>query len=105
MAMVSLTIATLLKGQDDWMIGYYAIIPGVIIGAATFYYCWNYGTLGIPQSSSTEEKPESPLKIPIFDQEAHVAKEVKSFNDKTNTTFFNSGERRAVAAKAAAAQF
>jgi hypothetical protein len=39
MAMVSLTISTLLKGQDDWEIAYYAFIPGVIIIAATAIYC------------------------------------------------------------------
>merc|ERR1712072_1667053 len=38
MAMVSLTIATLLKGQDDWQIGWFAFIPGVIIALATFVY-------------------------------------------------------------------
>merc|ERR1711934_876458 len=39
MAMVSLTISTLLKGQDDWEIAYYAFIPGAIIIAATAIYC------------------------------------------------------------------
>merc|ERR1711959_176489 len=39
MAMVSLTIATLLRGQDDWGIGWFALIPGFIIAIATFVYC------------------------------------------------------------------
>merc|ERR1711966_7599 len=38
MAMVSLTIATLLKGQDDWEIGWWAFIPGLIMIAFTFIY-------------------------------------------------------------------
>merc|ERR1711903_52796 len=40
MAMVSLTIATLLKGQGDWDIGWYALIPGFIIALTTFIYVY-----------------------------------------------------------------
>merc|ERR1712070_829725 len=38
MAMVSLTISTLLRGQDDWEIGWYAFIPGVIMVLFTYIY-------------------------------------------------------------------
>jgi len=44
MAMVSLTIATLLRGQDDWELWYYAFIPLVImIVATTLVMVFNYG--------------------------------------------------------------
>merc|ERR1711934_942802 len=66
MAMVSLTIATLLKGQDDWQIGWFAFIPGVIILGATFYYCkYIYGEAEAEEKRSesiSEHKPQSPKK-------------------------------------------
>jgi len=44
MAMVSLTIATLLRGQDDWELWYYAFIPLVIMIVATvLVMLFNYG--------------------------------------------------------------
>merc|ERR1712194_99470 len=39
MAVVSLVIATLLKGRDDWALGMWSPLPGVIIVGATVYYC------------------------------------------------------------------
>merc|ERR1712166_403757 len=44
MAMVSLTIATLLRGQDDWALWYYAFIPLLIMIVATvLVMVFNYG--------------------------------------------------------------
>jgi len=66
MAMVSLTIATLLKGQDDWEIGWFAFIPGVIILGATFYYCkYIYGAAeeeGKKAEVTSATQPDSPKK-------------------------------------------
>merc|ERR1711959_381327 len=66
MAMVSLTIATLLKGQDDWEIGWFAFIPGVIILGATFYYCkYIYGAAeekGRKAEVTSATQPDSPKK-------------------------------------------
>merc|ERR1711907_768730 len=95
MAMVSLTIATLLKGQDDWMIGYFSIIPGVIIAAATFYYCKNYGTsLQLEEDRDTNEPKDSPLKNPAFkNKEEFVENKVSKFNATNNTQFFDSTGR------------
>merc|ERR1711871_67954 len=61
MAMVSLTISTLLKGQGDWDIGWYALIPGFIIAVTSFIY-------GEAQADErraevvSEFKPKSPKK-------------------------------------------
>merc|ERR1711959_823317 len=66
MAMVSLTIATLLKGQDDWEIGWFAFIPGVIILGATFYYCkYMYNAAEEEQQKAavtSSTQPSSPKK-------------------------------------------
>merc|ERR1711998_261450 len=66
MAMVSLTIATLLKGQGDWDIGWYALIPGFIIALTTFIYVYFiYGEAQADERRAevvSEFKPKSPKK-------------------------------------------
>jgi Na+/H+-translocating membrane pyrophosphatase len=64
MAMVSLTIATLLKGRDDWDLAPYATIPGFVIIVATFWYCkyiYNQSEQAT-SDSSLGESPPSPNK-------------------------------------------
>merc|ERR1719443_319477 len=66
MAMVSLTISTLLKGQGDWDIGWYALIPGFIIALTTFIYVYFiYGEAQADERRAevvSEFKPKSPKK-------------------------------------------
>jgi len=81
MAMVSLTIATLLKGQGDWDIGWYALIPGFIIALTTFIYVYFiYGEAQADERRAeivSEFKPKSPKKqtwhtdpkVPYFEQQ------------------------------------
>merc|ERR1711966_412946 len=62
MAMVSLTIATLLKGQDDWEIGWWAFIPGLIMIAFTFIYIKYIYNSAETQEQATEVIPVSARK-------------------------------------------
>jgi hypothetical protein len=79
MAMVSLTIATLLKGQDDWELWYYAFIPFVIMVVATFLVIYfNYmartdeikpdeedETPPVVQAPEPPAAPEQPKPVPV----------------------------------------
>jgi Na+/H+-translocating membrane pyrophosphatase len=62
MAMVSLTISTLLKGQDDWEIGWWAFIPGLIMVAFTFIYIKYIYNSAETQQQATELIPVSARK-------------------------------------------
>merc|ERR1711865_1203488 len=60
MAVVSLTIATLLRGQDDWELWYYAFIPFVIMAVATFLVIYfNY------MARTDEVKPDEEEPAPV----------------------------------------
>jgi len=60
MAMVSLTIATLLKGRDDWELWYYAFIPFMIMAVATFLVIYfNY------MARTDEVKPDEEEAAPV----------------------------------------
>jgi len=62
MAMVSLTIATLLRGQSDWEIGWFALIPGFIMAFFTFVYVkFIYNSSG-EAPLAEETTSESPIK-------------------------------------------
>merc|ERR1712028_243850 len=64
MAMVSLTIATLLRGQDDWALWYYAFIPLLIMIVATvLVMVFNYGAR-VDFVIDTEEEVEVPKPKP-----------------------------------------
>merc|ERR1712100_788659 len=65
MAMVSLVIGNLLKGFDDWEIGYYATIPGVILLGTTYVYVkflYSDKLEGLDEDDSKkgDDKPKSP---------------------------------------------
>ena len=61
MAMVSLTIATLLRGQDDWALWYYAFIPLLIMIVATvLVMVFNYGA----RDDFVIEDDEVPVEAP-----------------------------------------
>merc|ERR1711865_1333827 len=65
MAMVSLTIATLLRGQDDWALWYYAFIPLLIMIVATvLVMVFNYGAR-VDFVIDTEEPEPAPKPEPV----------------------------------------
>jgi len=75
MAMVSLTIATLLRGQDDWEIGWWAFIPGAIMLFFTYIYCkyiYNETESGSGVSADA-----------ALTYDELIAKEVKGIKDST----------------------
>merc|ERR1712028_236553 len=65
MAMVSLTIATLLRGQDDWALWYYAFIPLLIMIVATvLVMVFNYGAREdfVIDTEEPEPAPVAPVE-------------------------------------------
>merc|ERR1712166_522594 len=68
MAMVSLTIATLLRGQDDWELWYYAFIPLVIMIIATvLVMVFNYGNREdfVIEDDEPAPKPKPVVQAPV----------------------------------------
>merc|ERR1712166_1288905 len=68
MAMVSLTIATLLRGQDDWALWYYAFIPLVIMIIATvLVMVFNYGNREdfVIEDDEPAPKPKPVVQAPV----------------------------------------
>merc|ERR1712070_1003013 len=65
MAMVSLTIATLLKGQDDWELWYYMFIPLAIMIIATILVLYfNYAQREDFEVDTEPEEPPAPAPKP-----------------------------------------
>jgi K(+)-stimulated pyrophosphate-energized sodium pump len=63
MAVVALTISTLLKGHNDWELAQFSPIPGVIMAAATVYYCgyiYNQAAEANKSGKDSTEAPPSP---------------------------------------------
>merc|ERR1711865_204912 len=88
MAMVSLTIATLLRGQDDWALWPYAFIPLVIMIVATvLVMVFNYG--------ARED-------FVIEDDSANAAEEEAAARAKREAAAAAKAKAEAAAAKAAA---
>jgi len=75
MAMVSLTIATLLRGQDDWALWYYAFVPLLIMIVATvLVMIFNYGAReDFVIDTEEEEKPPATKPAPAAPKPAPPA--------------------------------
>eukprot|EP00656_Telonema_subtile_P023541 TRINITY_DN24_c0_g2_i5.p1 TRINITY_DN24_c0_g2~~TRINITY_DN24_c0_g2_i5.p1 ORF type:complete len:497 (+),score=188.92 TRINITY_DN24_c0_g2_i5:1-1491(+) len=99
MAVVSLTISTLLKGQDDWEIGYYAIIPAIfIVGVTIIYLCCIYNA-----GETTESNELLALPLENDGATANPAEDTSAPADAAASPMIDFGKQNAEAPAAAAA--
>jgi hypothetical protein len=80
MSIISLTIAPLLKGDEDWDMWYYGLIPLAVMVAGTYlvyYFFWRDGldiSAPVVTKDAADEKPkEDVAEAPEIDKEDDLA--------------------------------